>query len=656
MNGTAAARRIDAVDAFARTLYQRTKQVPPPALDDAAVAVRQMYISLRHLRVEAADPKSLLNRSDSSSSSSSSPSSSSPSSSFYAAELEPIVDHCEFALRQLETVLDRFDAAPNKDALADRIASITAKVAQKETDLAFFLDTIQTRPSTTRAATDHKSLPDDMMFAIERSASKVLSRHAGVPETDVDSLWNEFKVELERQDFTADQLDTHKALAQEYIRQLSAAWNRNCGATPTYQSVAEFEANTAPQVQHHVMPPVVPPKLPIPPPKEMSQSLINDKSLASIKATRQAPVDNNPSSVTVLPSQYSFEVVAGVDDDKDPNDLSTALVSTKDLVAMDSLAQGMNGMQLHADPYAQPGRLGDDLSRSPTSQAAASSPRYRSSAPFDPRVITHTGASPIRPSWLAPDTYGRDIPPDAQWTKIRRALVSPEVLDRAGVRYEARPEYVAVLGRLDQHQIAELARQSAECRAARSARPPLPPRRSDDDDAPDHKDRRSKRDTKRHHSDDDSLYDDSSDSTDYEDDRAHAGKGTRSYPYIVSAPPKPGSKTSPSTTVKPKPILKNRNENHVRFDPEPHEVEHPSSAPSAYYSDRRRDHHYHPEGGSSSSRRHRDHHYDRDYNDRGDRHHRSHRDRRDRKKKSWGETLGAVGIGSAALLLGGVGF
>lgn len=92
-----------------------------------------------------------------------------------------------------------------------------------------------------------------------------------------------------------------------------------------------------------------------------------------------------------------------------------------------------------------------------------------------------------------------------------------------------------------------------------------------------------------------------------------------------------------------------KNKHRVHFDPEPHEVEHPSSAPSTYNNDRRRDY-YHGES-SSSSRRYRDHH-DRDYYDRP---HRSHRERRDKRKKSWGETLGAVGIGSAALLLGGVG-
>ncbi|ATY61730.1 hypothetical protein A9K55_007033 [Cordyceps militaris] len=690
MNGSATACRIDEVDAIARALYQRTKQVAPPTLDHATLALRQMHISLRHLRAEAADPLSVLNTSDAS------------SVDFYAAELEPITDHCEFALRQLEKVLDRFDAADHKEALTDRIAAVTTIVAEKEADLAFFLNTVQARPATVAAVPEQVSLLDEMKQDIDLVATKIFSRRSGVHDADPEALWYEFKAELERQDFSSKELETHKVPVKAYIQKLSAAWDQNCGATPTYQSVAEFEANTAPQVQYPVQLPVVPPKVPILPPKEssppsrknsqmlgeMTQSPIemgyspkemnhvpkNEKSLLSIKTERPHPAGSL--SPTVLPSQYSFNAPnAAIEGNREQSGdpLSTTLVSTKDLVTLDSLHHGMSALRIHTSVPAQPGQPGNAREESCLSPTAVSgSPRYHSSVPMDTKTQTYPGtANPTRSSWLAPDRYGRDIPADAQWTQIRRTLVSPEVLDRAGVRYEARPAYVAVLGRLDRHQIAELARQSAECRAARSVRPPLPPRRSDDDrgrDAKKHSSsddddnrRRPGSDNKKHHSDDDILYDSSSsgDSTVYEEDpRPRRASSPRSYPYIVSAaPPPPSSKTSPSTTVKPKPILKNKNENRVRFDPEPHEVEHPSSAPSSYNHDRRRDYYNGGGGGgSSSSRRHREYN-DRDGYERGERAHRAHRDRRDtRKKKSWGETLGAVGIGSAALLLGGVGF
>lgn len=59
-----------------------------------------------------------------------------------------------------------------------------------------------------------------------------------------------------------------------------------------------------------------------------------------------------------------------------------------------------------------------------------------------------------------PDQYGRAIADDAHWTKISRKLVSVEVLQQAGVRYEARPDYVAILGVLSKEQVAKLVRES----------------------------------------------------------------------------------------------------------------------------------------------------------------------------------------------------
>ncbi|KAK0744888.1 hypothetical protein B0T21DRAFT_94707 [Apiosordaria backusii] len=74
----------------------------------------------------------------------------------------------------------------------------------------------------------------------------------------------------------------------------------------------------------------------------------------------------------------------------------------------------------------------------------------------------------LRHRELAPDATGKKIPLDATWTKIPRSLVSVEVLERAGVRYEARPTSVAVLGKLTAEQIDEFARQTIEVRNSRA--------------------------------------------------------------------------------------------------------------------------------------------------------------------------------------------
>lgn len=249
-------------------------------------------------------------------------------------------------------------------------------------------------------------------------------------------------------------------------------------------------------------------------------------------------------------------------------------------------------------------------------------PAYGSSptAPTFPSSALAGSGTPTLPqrySRLAPDEKGNDIPLDAKWTRIKRTLVSPAVLEKAGVRYEARPEFVAVLGVLSREQIERFARESAEIRRARER---SSDRRKgvDDDRDRDGNDRRMRDDGWRRNetyeqrdrkkkvdtssSDDDVLWDES-DTTEDEDDRrrrSHRHKGRRRdyspddkkrekdrdsseagsryipVPVIVSPPEstrgKNDEKLSP-TSVGPKPILKNRNTNRVRFDKDgPREV------------------------------------------------------------------------------------
>lgn len=56
---------------------------------------------------------------------------------------------------------------------------------------------------------------------------------------------------------------------------------------------------------------------------------------------------------------------------------------------------------------------------------------------------------------------------DETWTKIRRTLISPSVLDKAGIVYQVFPDFVAILGRLSRLEIAEFAHESDELRRRR---------------------------------------------------------------------------------------------------------------------------------------------------------------------------------------------
>jgi hypothetical protein len=379
---------------------------------------------------------------------------------------------------------------------------------------------------------------------------------------------------------------------------------------------------------------------------------------------------------------------------------SLALVSTRDLMAMDHVTTGMNGLTLQPPPpnyslssspsgpnYLMPASYDGQSNLKEPEPADLSTSQYAGSLPRTiPSAAPHLhnagppptyGSSPSVAARLAPDTQGNEIPLDAPWTKIKRSIISSEVLERAGVRYEARPEYVAILGRLSREQIADFARQSADIRAARERREA----HYRDYETKYRSERSDSKSSREDDNEEDSILWDSSDSTDVNDDKT-SDKGTKSYPYIVSPPEKKSPASSPSSTVQPKPILK-KTENHVRFDPEPHDLEakSPRSMKDRDDWDRHRDSHRrsrdHRDRDRSDrprdrdrdregSNRPRDRDHDRRSTERdrhgsdrhGDYHRRDHRDRRgDRKedrhskKKAWGETLGAVGIGGAAVSL-----
>ncbi|KND90752.1 hypothetical protein TOPH_04539 [Tolypocladium ophioglossoides CBS 100239] len=643
MSGGNTLEHIDAVDAFARTLFLRAKQYPSPSLSDVASDVRQLHLALRHLRVEAADPDSLLN--------------SGAASSVYARQVQPIVENCDFALKQLVTVLDKYDACGGRevDGLADRVAPVRRWLTNGTTSIDMFLDTVQ----------------------LHNPANKPPVNAVQGNEAGLEGIKDKFKSELEKEGFSPQVLRQHKEVLRAYIRELESISTLNGGAPPTVRGLLEQQAQAA------VSPPV--------PPKElMYPSMDNEKCFVSMKGERRMTGD-----APIPPPRQSENYSFPSDDGAAEMGNSLALISTKDLMAMD-LNSGMAVMCLQSPGQNQgvsprssqkyltsgvaetlsPGTEAE-LSSSAPPLMLGSSPTYVHPLPPYSSVghqapPSGTGPRPM-PSRLAPDRFGREIPLEAQWTKIRRTLVSPEVLERAGVRYEARPEYVAVLGRLTREQIADFARKSADCRAARSGSH-MPQRKHGK-----HQQDRADSKSSREEDDDDSVLWDESDTTDYDDDKT-SEKGTKSYPYIVSPPNK--DKTSPASTVMPKPILKNKNENHVRFGPEPYEVESRSPRSLRDERDRRGDH---------PSRRHRDH-RDKEGSGRsrdghrrdGERHsgerdryavnrhrgydgdhqrpyHRGDRDRRgDRKeertmkKKAWGETLGAVGIGGAAASLLGV--
>jgi hypothetical protein len=208
--GDTTVEHIDAVDVFARNLYLRLRQCPSsnsdPPLDDVALAVRQLHLALLHLRAEAADNDSPLNRPD--------------STALYARQLESLIEDCGFQLRQLDTALATIDIyeGSSSDARADRLGNLRVKIANERTSIDMFLDTIQLgNPADQPAGIVDGSQTglENIKDKVDAIANRLFSQRAGDANTtglpnEEDRLWQEFKSELEKEGFSPQVLRRHK--------------------------------------------------------------------------------------------------------------------------------------------------------------------------------------------------------------------------------------------------------------------------------------------------------------------------------------------------------------------------------------------------------------------------------------------------------------
>ncbi|KAH6661158.1 hypothetical protein BKA67DRAFT_531228 [Truncatella angustata] len=758
----ASAADVDAVDTFAKQLYRRARNAGVD-FADVATTVRGVHTVLKHLKVEVEDPGSLLNTDQ---------------SPVYARQLTPILEDCDFTLKQLATILEKYGAnssgsdeegrngGSDQNPLASRerdmIALIRTKLANQKLNIDMFLDTVQLHnPSKSHPVVETSSANlESIKDKVDAIAMRITQRRESSMSENDDELWLQFRDELEKDGFSKDVLRNNQDVLRAYIRQLDEQSVALGGKTPTVRGFLEEykSSGDVPQVTPYPMGPEEHYS-----PKEVLPTADNEKSFPTMRAERLHP-DHYPPYPSSLPKQtteLSYEPHS--DDETDSNSMAL-VISTRDIMASDKkqadLTYAMDNMHLLPPPGYGPNYSHEsNFSSSPhhryleappnagllTSPSLPPvdeyglSPRFVPSFPpppygASPPPTLHSssipvpavpGANPLgqsrpqRPARLAPDSHGRDIPLDAQWTRIKRSLISPVVLEEAGVRYEARPEFVAILGVFTKDQVAEFARRSAEVRRNRQEQ--LRRNRRDEKDRYNpgkyiNHDVAQKTNEQNDYgrgransefsssstdlcdSSDDDSYDDPphqrSQGSSHPDDKSDGHddeKGTKVYPFIVP-PPEKDDNHSPSATVMPKPILKNKNDDpHVRFDPEPKVLStaSPRSVPRhAERSERRhrtgseRERHVprsyddredrHRDRERDEHRRHHRHHdgshrRDRDRDDQSRRRQRddSRRDRdRDRyrddtdrsedravKKRVRGETLRAVGIGGAAASL-----
>ncbi|KAI1642474.1 uncharacterized protein F4817DRAFT_293616 [Daldinia loculata] len=517
---------IEQVDVLARKLYKRARV--NPELEGVADAVRSLHAVLKHLKFETEDPGSLLNV---------------DSSAVYTRQLTPILEDSEFALKQLDTILDKKYGRGSDDGSGDSVSRgmqmdgekgwtilesrerdminlIHTKLTNQKLNIDMFLDTVQLHnPSKSRRLVDTNSANlDSIKDKVDFIASRICQRtNSNLSDGNEEELWEQFRDELEQAGFSKDVLRKNQDVIRAYIRQLDNQLSANGGgSTPSVRGLLEYyrpRGYDGLQITPY-------PTNPTPAdfsPEELQPNIDEEKLFPSMRMKRLEDEDDNnnierqiskPPSMPDYPTNLSYDRHSS---GGDGGDESTALMSTRELMAFDkqsNMTLAMENMHLQqppnpagsnyhmsisptlhslppsvsqptlpsSAPQAAPDPFGTHLHRPPPlPSAAVSSPPTRrpnsvSVAEVSQQQQQALVTSTQRNARLAPDSKGREIPLDAKWTRISRRLVSPEVLAGAGVRYEARPDFVAVLGELSRDEVIYFAHRTTEVRAARGRR------------------------------------------------------------------------------------------------------------------------------------------------------------------------------------------
>ncbi|KAI0103829.1 hypothetical protein GGR51DRAFT_243619 [Nemania sp. FL0031] len=723
---------IDSLDAFSRKLYRRARNASSN-FENAATVVRDLHTVLKHLKVEAEDPESLLNG---------------DSSALYMRQLTPIIEDTEFAFKQLDTILEKyFDGGSDTSGISgvsehrvlvndsdkgwtmldsvelEKIDLIRGKLASQKLNIHMFLDTIQLHnPSKSRQLVDTNSTDlEAIKDKVDVIASRICQRqNSGFSESEDDQLWEQFRDALEDDGFSKDVLRKNQDVLRAYIRQVDEQYTAFGGRTPSVRGF--LENYTPPENADSILPyPLYPTLTGAGEGVRYNHDIDNEKFFPStrMEQLQSDHYPHQPARVSTGGTDLSYDHYSS-DDQYEPSASPLALISTSDLMAIDKkdadVVTSMGNMHIspsipirnytvsssqsrqylppsssqpllistsnrnppneqyeyqrnppHRDvPSLPPPPLGADRNSPPIVRSnSISAPSLGERSPLPPQVPPRESANQ-RPARLGPDSQGREIPLDAKWTRIRRSLVSPEVLAREGLRYEARPDFVAILGELKKEEISDLASKSQEVRNERqrvtqstSSAPDQPHRYGDPgyvvnlqnhyrsnsigsstDELWDSSDgenpqglnggratsaqypssypppsRPYRQFSPRSESSQGIIFDDND------------SKGTKAYPFIMPSPTEGGraeersERASPSATEKPRPILK-KNDPRVRFNPNPEIFnDKPNSIPrcpsrdrrsngsnhreKSYYSDRYpdRDHHHYAHRDSSNSSR-----------------------------------------------------
>ncbi|KAG4439928.1 hypothetical protein IFR05_004603 [Cadophora sp. M221] len=522
---------------FCKALYRKCRDAGGE-YDEISREVRGLHTVLRHLKYEVEAPESLLNRDQ----------------SIWGRQLAPIIGDCDFTLRQLDGLLQKYgrlssaSSSPSSPRILwdkvrfgsnemDTLGTIRVKLISHKTSLTLFLDTIQLHESGKMAQVlDNQGGQLDVILdkvdgiakrmAPPRRDGSVLTSY----EDDDREVWKQFRRELISEGFSSDVLQQHKDVLRAYIREIDQKgllddvspnphtpphtagvnperWldavrtGSSIDAPPSFSSIgAATDDSTAKEMVIREENMKFPQSIKTERrkagtrteegsrelPKQLDPNSPRDRRASGTSQRRPSPV---PRLVTSSDEKDVKEIqyynTSGSDSDTDSETSSKRpemglVIRTTDLLAA---SQALTLRPISPSSYrSSRGSFGDDdavrsmaqrqrksieFGTSPSGSGAMVISIPPSSNPRTSIDSLATSPRPNVPIKLAPDEHGNEIAPDAKWTKINRRLVSPEVLHQDGRRYEARPDFVAVLGVLSRAEIESLAARSHALRQAR---------------------------------------------------------------------------------------------------------------------------------------------------------------------------------------------
>lgn len=193
--------QIPTLTTTALRLWARAKTSLPPL----APPTRALSTALKHLKFEAADPDSVLN---------------SPRAPAYLRQLVPVVEDCDFALRQVEAVLEKHERGALGDEERDGVVgAVERRLESVKVGVGLFLDTVQLQSSERSAGQVGGSGGEEggrnldaIKDKVDAIAKKIFARRdSGLgDDEDEDALWERFRDELVREGFAPEVLWKHK--------------------------------------------------------------------------------------------------------------------------------------------------------------------------------------------------------------------------------------------------------------------------------------------------------------------------------------------------------------------------------------------------------------------------------------------------------------